>query len=507
MTRSKGKLPFKFKNTLPLDPAVQRLGDWLPANRDCYEQFRKWLKDGSYSSSAVALYGVAVRTALGYLHKPYWRFDPDADLALVRDHICQRPLSPSTFRGYEKGLRKFAEFLRYQRRLPPMPKKIDWQHFLAPLPGCLQENVRDFLSWRQCSWKEQQRFERTMAVLSHLTWPLRWMASQGALQNVTSLTPQAWFAYVDHRISSGISPRTLNAQLSGLKHFVHYLLENGTEVCERFLLVDYLEEGSRLPKDIPIQELRSLQETIQAEAASENVGRRRSGRMDLAWFLLMLHSGLRTAEVRNLKPGDIEWEQRRLLIEQSKGLKDRLVYLSQATLAALRDYIEVRGPADALPENLFVGYQRPLGKTYFYEKLETYGKRCGVRVAPHQLRHCCATLLLNAGAPVVAVQAILGHKNIDTTLIYARLYDGTIAADYYRAMVMVERQLALPEDRLKQPPSIGELLAMVDSLQRGTLSPTQMEILGALRAGLANLAEGWPNTVDVREIFVQRATT
>lgn len=70
-----------------------------------------------------------------------------------------------------------------------------------------------------------------------------------------------------------------------------------------------------------------------------------------------------------------------------------------------------------------------------------------MHVTPHQLRFSCATLLLNAGAPVQAVQAILGHTNVDTTLIYARLYDATIASDYYRAMGTVEWQLSLPEDR------------------------------------------------------------
>jgi len=49
-----------------------------------------------------------------------------------------------------------------------------------------------------------------------------------------------------------------------------------------------------------------------------------------------------------------------------------------------------------------------------------------VYVTPHMLRHSCATLLLNAGAPILTVQAILGHKHINTTLGYARLYDGTV---------------------------------------------------------------------------------
>ncbi len=53
-----------------------------------------------------------------------------------------------------------------------------------------------------------------------------------------------------------------------------------------------------------------------------------------------------------------------------------------------------------------------------------------MHVTPHQLRHTCATLLINAGAPILTVQAILGHKHIDTTLGYTRLYDATVAADY-----------------------------------------------------------------------------
>ena len=107
----------------------------------------------------------------------------------------------------------------------------------------------------------------------------------------------------------------------------------------------------------------------------------------------------------------------------------------------------------------------------------------------HQLRHSSATLLLNAGAPVLSVQMILGHKQIDTTLNYARLYDGTLAADYYSAMNKVERQLALPEDNAKEPPRIGELIALTDALRNGSLNPAQTEIVRALREGLGLLED------------------
>jgi hypothetical protein len=69
---------------------------------------------------------------------------------------------------------------------------------------------------------------------------------------------------------------------------------------------------------------------------------------------------------------------------------------------------------------------------------------------------------------VLTVQSILGHKFIDTTLGYARLYDGTVAADYYRAMAEIESQH--DGGIAPVPPGSGQLLALVDSLHTGTLN-------------------------------------
>jgi hypothetical protein len=98
-------------------------------------------------------------------------------------------------------------------------------------------------------------------------------------------------------------------------------------------------------------------------------------------------------------------------------------------------------------------------------------------------------LLLSARKVILIIQDVLGHKQIDTTLGYARLYDGTVAADYYQAMAFVEQRLSLPEDRLAQPPQIGQLVALVDALRGGTLNPAQLETLRALRLGLVALSE------------------
>jgi site-specific recombinase XerC len=199
----------------------------------------------------------------------------------------------------------------------------------------------------------------------------------------------------------------------------------------------------------------------------------------------VVHAGLRTGEVRRLRLSDLDLEGQRVRVEQSKGLKDRVIPISEPAAEALRAYLEVRGPAPT--DHLFIFRHRALGFTYCNHRLKTYGRRCGIHVTPHQLRHSCATLLLNAGAPILTVQAILGHRKIETTMLYARLYDGTVASDYYRAMVQVESRMGLGDGG--PAPDSGQLLALVDSLFSGTLNDTQKETVQALRMGILALAE------------------
>ncbi|MGB8646786.1 MAG: tyrosine-type recombinase/integrase [Anaerolineae bacterium] len=141
-----------------------------------------------------------------------------------------------------------------------------------------------------------------------------------------------------------------------------------------------------------------------------------------------------------------------------------------ATVAAFEAYFPIRGPAENSLKSVFLYRHQPLSPSYCAERLRTYGARCGIQVTPHQLRHSCATLLLNAGAPILTVQSILGHKHIDTTLGYARLYDGTVAADYYRTMMQVEQQLHLAEAPLAASVNCGQLVALVDAPSNGTLN-------------------------------------
>jgi hypothetical protein len=218
---------FHFKDIAPADPAVRRWGQWLPANRSFYGCFRRWLRDSGYSDSAIGIYGVAARQALGFLDRPYWTIDPAADLERALQHFLARPISPASKDGYRKGLKKLADYLRLRCHRPPAEKAVNWGYYLDPLPAWLAQHTRDFVAHCRRAWPAERRRERTTSLLSHLTCFPRWAAAQRPLQRIADLDPQAWFPYLDQRLEAGIRPVSLNSELRLLQQFLRFLSEAG----------------------------------------------------------------------------------------------------------------------------------------------------------------------------------------------------------------------------------------------------------------------------------------
>jgi len=163
-------------------------------------------------------------------------------------------------------------------------------------------------------------------------------------------------------------------------------------------------------------------------------------RLDNACFFLLAHSGLRAGECLDLRLEDLDLPHCRLLIRQAKGQRDRVVYCSAIAARALHIYL--LGSPRPLQAPLFV---RPSGKpiTYLWlrQRLQNLASAAGLpNFSLHQLRHTFATRLLNAGMEITRIQKLLGHQHLNTTMIYARVLDHTLEADYHRAMQTIERQ-------------------------------------------------------------------
>jgi site-specific recombinase XerC len=226
--------------------------------------------------------------------------------------------------------------------------------------------------------------------------------------------------------------------------------------------------------------------------------RRRNTLLDRAAFYLMWQGGLRLGEVEELCLSDLNLPQKHLMVRKGKGQQDRAVYLTDATITAVQDYLVVRGNGPA--EHLFLYRHRPLSKDFIRGRLKAAGERTGVKVTPHRLRHTFATQLLNAGCRVTTIQALLGHRHLNTTMTYARIHDQTVADDYFTAMTLIEKRLEADEPESIDPTTPPDqtvphqnshdnyhLLSLVEALDANTLNDDQRELVAELRSGILAL--------------------
>ena len=142
---------------------------------------------------------------------------------------------------------------------------------------------------------------------------------------------------------------------------------------------------------------------------------------------LFYKAGLRRAEVINLMPADIDWENNFLYIQNSKGGKDRVVPFGDETKSWLEKWKERRPESEyffcTLTGNKLIP-RYVLEMVYrASEKAKVYVQngRAKKKVHPHILRHTYATELLEEGFGIHEVQQLLGHENITTTAVYAHV--------------------------------------------------------------------------------------
>lgn len=135
--------------------------------------------------------------------------------------------------------------------------------------------------------------------------------------------------------------------------------------------------------------------------------------------MLLYGCGLRLSELLNLKPKHIDSARMVLQVHHGKGAKDRIVALPPELLPTLRAYYRQHRPKEYLFEGQY-------GGRYTSTSVQNICKK-HMHCNPHQLRHCFATHLLEMGTDIRYIQALLGHSNIKTTLIYTKVSTKALA--------------------------------------------------------------------------------
>jgi len=245
-------------------------------------------------------------------------------------------------------------------------------------------------------------------------------------------------AYTDYLLGKRLKPKTVNCYLNSVCQFYHYLSEE-----EEVPIVNPVKKPNimKLPRGLP----KHLNDE-HIEILLKNL----KGPRDRAMFMIMLRCGLRVEEVAHLSLGNIDLKRRILFIQDGKGAKDRIVYISNDALAALLEYLRVR-PANKV-KKVFLVEKGPLtGQSLsvrgIQKRMEYYACKTKLRISCHHLRHTMATQMLNADTDLSTIQDLLGHNSIRTTQRYCRVSNLKVQRDYYKAMeVIMQRMVGNPNN-------------------------------------------------------------
>src|SRR5210317_62583 len=263
---------------------------------------------------------------------------------------------------------------------------------------------------------------------------------------IEQITDKKIDAYIDYLHDKRMQPASINCYLAIIRVFYTYL-----KYEEQVNLTNPVKAGRRLrvPKPLP----RPLRED-QIDPFFDVIKSKR----DWAMFRLMLRCGLRVEEVADLTLGAIDLKQRRIMVLNGKGSKDRVVYMSEDAADGLDAYLKLRRHSRMkkvflVDKGTYKG--KPISVRGIQKRIEYYAKKSGITVCCHRLRHTMASQLLNAEAEVETIQDLLGQNWITTTQRYCKLSNVKVKKDYFKAMQVI---LNRSENEKILPPQLSEAI-------------------------------------------------
>jgi integrase/recombinase XerD len=225
-------------------------------------------------------------------------------------------------------------------------------------------------------------------------------------------------SFLAHLSGIGIAPASTARNLAAIRGFHKYLLIDGLAKQDPTVNIETPRGWKRLPRSLSAADVEVL---LEQPDLSTPLGQR-----DKAMLELLYATGLRVSELVNLRLGNINLT-RGFLIVMGKGSKERAVPMGEPAMACVQDYLDRGRPfllRGSESDVLFLSSRRKaMTRQMFWERIKLYAAKSGIgkNVSPHTLRHSFATHLLDNGADLRAVQAMLGHSDISTTQIYTHV--------------------------------------------------------------------------------------
>ena len=221
----------------------------------------------------------------------------------------------------------------------------------------------------------------------------------------------------------GIHPRSQCRILSGVRSFFKFLQLDGYRDDDPTELLESPQIGDHLPEVLTTEEVDRLEASIDLS--------KWEGHRNRAIIEVLFSCGLRVSELVNLKLSDLYLDEEYVRV-MGKGSKERLVPISHKAIDELKYWFYDRNLMKIKPgEEDFIFLNRRgahLTRTMILIMIKTQAKEAGIQktISPHTLRHSFATALLEGGADLRFIQALLGHEDIGTTEIYTHIDTSTL---------------------------------------------------------------------------------
>lgn len=286
----------------------------------------------------------------------------------------------------------------------------------------LHEGIEDFLTYLSA---EKGDSKLTLeAYQRDLLDFLDFLGNDFPAENLTFSVFDDYLAYL---YDEGLKKSSVTRKAMAIRGMYKYL--KGEKVIDVLLSsLKVPDRSKRLPKTLSDKEIRALFASL--DTTSDK------GLLDMTMIVLCYSAGLRVSELVDLAIDQINRQAEYLRIH-GKGDKERLVPLGKESLLYLDLYLSKRLKTRKGGKALFIHKDgRKCTRQYFYLMLKERAKEAGIEknVHPHMLRHTFATTLLENGAPIRQVQELLGHAQIETTMIYTHVSEKLKLQSYDKAM-------------------------------------------------------------------------
>lgn len=317
---------------------------------------------------------------------------------------------------------------------PPLTA-TDIDRMASELPAWLLSHTVAFLLAKQVRWQPYHRRCRARQWLGELRRAWTWLLDQRQVTGFSDLSRSDLSAYLIHCHERGISSGTINHFLSTFWAFLKSVEDRGEAIVPGLYRVPRPRQPDWQPRPLTEAQYARLEQAVLTATTQHTP---EAVALDLSWFFILSDGGLRISELLTLTVGDWDSQTRTLYIRHGKDGHERRVPITARAAQAIEAHLVDRHAERQAA--LLIRQGRAVSADYIRQRLHTFATQARIEgMTPHRLRHTYATRLLNSGRlPITTLQKLMGHRRLDTTMVYTAIYDETVQDDYAAAMARLQ---------------------------------------------------------------------